>query len=331
MGNLNKHEKRNNRLPDGTKIRTSSDRHKKPTQLEKDRQASRDNRSKIRVQILPQYEIHNEANNIHILFIEDETPDNEKVLLETTQLDNGMYCANLPVIHRSVNKFYDTGIRMILREMYGITTGDIDLIWHTYEVEGTDEIERWSEGPIIVKGMSKEDIATLKSKAGLKSFVIRSYNPATWFRGPRFTQVSNCFYYNKGLTDTYLASTEDLGNIVISTDLLHDVLEYRVYSKKIDGYDSSYILYGSKAQSGIGLNFMDAFDDPEVISRLEREREELEYLLYGSSKGPIVQDINKFLYLRTQIEKLREKMGDKIDSRGVQRILSTYYNHKKSN
>ena len=76
---------------------------------------------------------------------------------------------------------------------------------------------------------------------------------------------------------------------------------------------------------------MDAFDDPEVISRLKRERGELEYLLYGSSKGPIVQDINKFLYLRTQIEKLREKMGDRVDSRGAQRILSTYYNHKKSN
>ena len=331
MGNLNKHEKRNNRLPDGTKIRKSSDRHKKPTQLEKDRQISRDKRNEIRMQIFPQYEIHNESDNIHILFIEDETPDNEKVLLETTELDNGMYCANLPVIHRSVNKFYNTGIRTILKEMYGITTGDIDIKWYTLNVKGTDITEHWSAGPVIVKGMSQEDIATLKSKLGLKSFVIRSYNPATWFNGPLFTQVSDCLYYNKALTDTYLASTEDLGNIVISTDLLRDILEYRVYAGKIDDYDISYILSGSKNRGGIGLDFIAAFEDQEIISRLKRERGELEHLLYGNSKGPIAQDINKFLYLRAQIEKYKKKMGDAIDSRGVQRILATYYNNKKRN
>ena len=331
MGNQDKYAKRNNRLPDGTKKRTSINRHKKPTQLEKDRQMSRDNRSEIRMQILPQYEIHNESNNIHILFIEDETPDNEKVLLETTALNNGMYCANLPVIHRSVNNFYNTGIRTILKEMYGITTGDIDIKWHILDVKGTDITEYWTEGPIIVKGMSKEDVATLKSKVGLKSFVIRSYNPATWFNGPLFTQVSDCLYYNKELTDTYLASTEDLGNIVISTDLLRDILEYRDYAGKIGNYDVSYILHGSKNRGGIGLDFVAAFEDQEIISRLKRERGELEHLLYGNSKGKIAQDINKFLYLRAQIEKYKKKMSDGIDSRGVQRILATYYNNKKRN
>ena len=382
MGNQDKYAKRNNRLPDGTKKRKSSDRHKKPTQLEKDRKISRDERNEVRRLLYPSYLRHSDPNSFHVIFIEAETANAERILCETTELENGTYVVELPVLSaeevlpfipdykteiqrhstiyegndplvnvrvdgakriagieillESLNKNEIRELEIKLKNVINSTMKKIDQDFMFYDTSKykTDEalipFEKINEFHTLIKerfGIDADDINVVMpngiirdriivvrgartNETSLKSFVFRTYNPATWFNGPMYIQMGGSLYYNGALTDTYLASIEDLGNIVISTNMLCNILDYRVYAGKINEYDA-YI--GSSKNRWGSLLFDCALTDPIIMTRLAFEEAELRKLLYGGfyRKGPIVQDINKFLHLNSMF-KDQQKRASKI-------------------
>ena len=305
MGNQEKYQKNNHRLPDGTKNRTGN-RHKKLSHLEKNRQLSRDNRSIIRKLILPFYDKHRDSKAFHVLFVEKETKNNERILLETTELDNGMYYADLPIIDADDLKENVIDLKAMIIDKYGISADEIYL-------DINDKL-------VIIKGIRE-------NKSSLRSFVLRTYNEVTWFTGSILLQTGECAYYNGDLTDSYFASLEDLGNIVISSDFLCTILNYRLYSGKIKQYfaDVGSIHY----RDGGSTNFHLVLGNDEVMQKLREEKGELVYLLSGEvpiigsePSQKIVQDIERFIRFRPNFEDYRKRLEQaKKDSE----TLSDYY------
>ncbi len=289
MGNQNRcTSKRCNKNRGGERRRGVSE-------LDNARQISRDKKSMIHRQIYPVYERERDQYKVDILFIENETENNEKVLLETFQLGNGMYSVELPSLISDVLDLPVDEMKTVISENFDI---EFDNICFTIQA---DEKRR---GLIAIKGIKINN-------SDLTSLVVRTYNPATWFTGRTLTQMRGVKYYNGDLTDNYFASKDNLGNIVVSTNMLSGILDYRLASAKIESYKCANI--AGKNRNQIVEDFIATLTNPDIMSRFEQEERELALLLYGegSKRRDFAQNINKFLSLRAKLEECRQRVREK--------------------
>ncbi len=121
--------------------------------------------------------------------------------------------------------------------------------------------------------------------------------------------MRDTIYYNGTLTDNYFASKEPLGNIVVSTNLLLGVLDYRLVAGKLEKYK----WLGDSSRKQVTLDFIDTLTDSNIMSRLEQEEKELALLIYGedSNRKDFAQDIGKFLGLRAKLEEYRQRLRER--------------------
>ena len=284
MGNQRNYSNKNKKTSEG---------HRGTSRLDKSRQISRDNKNVIRRQIYQVYERENNQYQVDILFIENETANNERVLLETVSLENGMYSVELPSLTSEILYLPKDEMKAVISESFDIEFDDICF---------TIQADKNRRGLIAIRGIKK-------NKSDLTSFVVRTYNPATWFNGRKLTQMRNVAYYNGTLTDNYFASKEPLGNIVVSTNLLLGILDYRLVSGKLDKYK----WFNGSSKNLATADFIDILMDSNIVSRLEQEEKELALLMYGegSNKKTFAQDIGKFLGLRAKLEEYRQRLHER--------------------
>ena len=275
---------------DGSKNRIRQNRHKKVSQLERDQALSRKKRRENRNRIVF-INIENEKKSFEgysILIISDETEHNENILLQKRTIDNGMYMLELPLISDNDDLVFDkSNVNEYLKKTYGVTADSVEF--------DTDH------KLVIVKDIKSKD-------TNLKSIVIRTYNPATWFGGISFTTVKNSPYFKGEQTDIYLASTEDLGDIIISGKLLSTVLDYRIKEGKIFDY-VNYNQYGGSnfRSTGSILDFYWVYNDEKTMDVLNQEEAEITDLLFGCEP---IQDINKFV----RYKKVFDIYNDRVNS-----------------
>ncbi len=276
---------RDNRYDDGTKKRKAGSRHRKVTQKERDQQLSRNKRNAERRELVENFKRYHDPHNIFVLLIEEETDNNEKVLLERTELADGVYTCDLPVLRMEDAALLESlDIERMLRNRFGITSENYELLP--------------DERMLVVRNIKLD-------QSGFESHVIRTYNPATWFSGNMTSQIGKTLYYGGTFTDPYLASVNDLGKIIISSDMLCKVLDYRKHENKIDYYAGVY--GGTNYRVRDTTDFLYAFYDRPILEKLSREESELMYLLHGSRRGPIIQDIHSFMRtLRASKDKMEE-------------------------
>ena len=133
----------NHRVSNGSKNR-GGERKRGVSELDNARQISRDRKSMIHRQLYPVYERERDQYKVDILFIEKETENNEKVLLETSQLGNGMYSVELPSLISDVLNLTVDEMKTVISENFDIEFDDI-----CFTIQESEK----RRGLIVVKGI----------------------------------------------------------------------------------------------------------------------------------------------------------------------------------
>ena len=269
---------------------------KRMKQLKIDRQISRNKRSEKRRTVFSVQKGQNCSNDIKIIFVIDETDNNEKVLLQRVNLDNGMYCLELPTITQDqVLENQGLGVRTIIKKEFG--------------VDAETFIPLPDKRIIVVKNIKANE-------SDLVSMVVRTYNESTWFNADVLTTVDAVPFYCGEDTDIYLASPNNLGNVVVSGNLLYKILDYRVSSGKIQSY-KKFTSYGGTGLRMHGpTHYVWTLTNNEVMSKLEKEESEVQHLLFGDRVGKVHQDITKFIRFKPIFDKYSAKLVEEQEKFG---------------
>lgn len=140
---------------------------KRKAKLKQDRQISRNYRNELRRKILENVKIHRTPNTYHLLFIEKETDNMEKVLLKFTMIDKDKHLINLPIINEEmIRKCAGMNAKELIFYYFGIDAQSISVI------DGTNLV--------IIK-----DFTVINNIENLTDVIIRPYNEYTWYN-------SNC-------------------------------------------------------------------------------------------------------------------------------------------
>ena len=248
----------------------------------------------------------------------DETANNEKILVSKNNVKDDLYSLELPTFTsndlneyinlnvipttddsenkgidspRDTVEFFQDVLKGYFESSYGITASEVFLIRN--------------KDLVVVRGITKND-------SYFKSIVVRTYNDSTWFNSNVYVKFGSIPFYNSVETDTYLASTYDLGNVLISGFLLYSVLNYREYAGKIETYRP----YTGKKWSRGTMEYCLIYTNPVEMEKLSHEEEELKHLLFGKDDGEIFQDINKFINFKPVFDQYSKKISEELD--GVQ-------------
>lgn len=326
---LNK--RRHHRNEDGSKNRLRDNRHKHTSQLDKDRQISRDKRKEKRSILSDIIAAQLSSNSLQVLFILDETANNEKILVSRNNIKDDLYSLELPTFTsnelkeyidlnvvptnddteslgidkpRDSVEFFQDVLKGYFESYYGITASEVFLIKN--------------KDLVVVRGITRNE-------SQFKNIVVRTYNDSTWFNCNVYVKFGSIPFYNKSETDTYLASTYDLGNVLVSGFLLYSVLNYREYVGKIETYRP----YSGKSWSRGTMEYYLTYVNPDAMDKLSHEEDELKYLLFGKEDGKIFQDINKFVDFKDVHDQYAKKMADEMDSAQSQEEFIDFLAGKK--
>ena len=279
--------KQNHKNADGTKNRKRFDRHKKVSQLKKDMQLSRDKRGEKRKSLVQIQNIINNDNVYHILLIINETENNESVLLKKFEYDNGMYSLEMPIISKDVIDCNHDNVLETINKQLDVTAESVEIIDNN--------------NLIIAKGIHDYN-------KDLTNVVIRTFNPSTWCNGDIYTTLNNVPYYDQSRTDIYLASTHDLGKIIISGHLLYGILDYRIHENKIEDYQKYNYYGGTNLRLNGTSEYVWTYTNPDIMKKLSNEETEVMSLLYENGSGKVHQDITKFLRFKSRFDRCHNEM-----------------------
>ena len=325
--------KRHHKNLDGTKNRLRHNRHKHVSQLDKDRQLSRDKRREYRNIINDILDAQLSSNSLQVLFVLDETENNEKILVSKNTIKDNLYSLELPTFTSDdLNEYINLNV---IPNSEDTETKDLDnpldavelfqdvlkeFFKDTFDIEASEVTFLKDKNLVVAKGITKNE-------SYFKKVVVRTYNDSTWFNCNTFVNFGKVPFYKGSQTDIYFASSYDLGNVLVSACLLYGVLDYRVYAGKLETY-RPYVGKTSFWTRGT-MDYFLTYTDPIAMERLHKEEKELKYLLFGKEDGKIIQDINKFVDFQPVFEEYAEKIANELNGVQSQQEFFEYLIGKK--